>query len=91
MSAPGDFAVRSQDAGAPKCFLCAKCAKKNVVVERMQKHHLTLDVTGLSGKPLFTKRESKFCSEVSKLSKEALDRASGERADLLRHAGGRRR
>ena len=58
----------------------------------MQRLSLTLDVTGLSGKPLYSGKESKFASEVSKLSKQAQDNASGERADLLRHAGkGRRR
>ena len=80
------------DAGAPRCFLCSRCAKRPQVVQRLQQHNLTLDVTGLSGKPLYTGKESKFAAEVSKLSKEAQDNASGARADVLRHAGkGRRR
>ena len=92
LSAPGDFAVRTLDAGAPRCFLCAACAKQSRTVERMQRANLTLDVTGLSGKMLFSAKESKFCSEVSKLSKQSQDNASGARADVLRKAGiGRRR
>ena len=92
MTVPGDFAVRTPDAGAPRCFLCSRCAKRPQIVQRLQQHNLTLDVTGLSGKPLYTGKESKFAAEVSKLSKEAQDNASGARADVLRHAGkGRRR
>lgn len=110
--------MRAQDAGAPRCFLCAGCAKRRAVVERLQRYNFTLDVTGLSGKPLFRRSEcvlpwlqsmsmsmhprevwalhecvevtcgrSKFCAEVSKLSKEAMDKASGARADVLRHTG----
>ena len=58
----------------------------------MQQLSLTLDVTRLSGKPLYTGKQSKFAAEVSKLSKQAQDNASGARADVLRHAGkGQRR
>ena len=92
LTRPGDFAVRTPDAGAPRCFLCGPCAKHPSTVQRMQRLNLTLDVSGLSGKPLFRPSESKFCSEVSRLSKDSLDNASGERADRLRHASrGRRR
>ena len=92
MAAAGDFAVRSPHAGSQKhCFLCGRCAKQPAVVQLLQSQRYTLDVTGLSGKPLFSKRESKFCSEVSKLSKESLDNASGERADIVRHAAKGRR
>ena len=91
-NAPGDFAVRTVDAGAPRCFLCARCAKKPQIVQRLQRHSLTLDVTGLSGRPLYNGKESKFAAEVSMLSKDALDNASGARAEVLRHSGnGRRR
>ena len=92
MAVPGDFAVRTVDAGAPRCFLCARCAKKPQIVQRLQRHSLTLDVTGLSGRPLYNGKESKFAAEVSMLSKDALDNASGARAEVLRHSGnGRRR
>jgi hypothetical protein len=92
MAAAGDFAVRTPDAGAPRFFLCSRCAKSPRTVERMQQLSLTLDVTGLSGKPLYTGKQSKFAAEVSKLSKQAQDNASGARADVLRHAGkGQRR
>ena len=91
MATPGDFAVRTQDAGAPRCFLCARCAKEPQTVQRLQSRNLLLDVSGLSGKPLYRPSESKFCSEVSKLSKESLDHASGARADRLRHSGQGRR
>ena len=59
-------------------------------VEGLQRLRATLDVTGLSGKPLYTRRESKFCSEISKLSKESMDNASGARAEVARHARGGR-
>ena len=92
LDTPGDFAVRTPDAGAPRFFLCARCAKTPRIVQRMQQRSLTLDVTGLSGKPLYSGKESKFAAEVSKLSKQAQDNASGQRADVLRHARqGRRR
>ena len=89
LTKPGDFAARTPDAGAPRFFLCAACAKSARVVERLQRSNFTLDVTGLSGKPLFTAKESRFCAEVSKLSKEAQDNASGARAEVLRKAGRR--
>ena len=92
MASAGDFAVRSIDAGAPRLFLCGKCAKSARVVELLQRERATLDVTGLSGKPLYSKRESKFCADVSKLAKETNDAASGVRAEVLRHGSiGRRR
>ena len=87
MTRPGDFAVRTEPKAAPRCFLCAPCAKDARTVQLMQRSALTLDVSGLSGKPLYTKRESAFASEVSRLSKDAIDNASGARAELLRHAG----
>ena len=83
---PGDFAVRGTDGGAPKCYLCRSCAKHPQIVERLQRANASLDVTGLSGKPLYTKAQSKFCSEVSKLSKDSIDNASGSRAEVLRRA-----
>lgn len=86
LGAAGDFAVRRSAANAPQFFLCGRCAKHPAVVDRMQDARFTLDVTGLSGKPLYTKRESKFCSDVSRLSKASLDNASGARAEVLRHA-----
>lgn len=88
--AAGDFAVRTISSGAPLFFLCGRCAKEGRVVEGLQRLRATLDVTGLSGKPLYTRRESKFCSEISKLSKESMDNASGARADVARHARGGR-
>lgn len=93
MTRAGDFAVRADRSSAPLCFLCAVCAKQPTAVQRMQRLGVTLDVSGLSGKPLYTKSQSKFSAEVAKLSKEAIDNASGARADILRHTGrgGRRR
>lgn len=92
LASPGDFAVRGIDGGAPRFFLCSRCAKNSSTVARLQRERATLDVTGLSGKPLYTRAQSKFCSEVSKLSKESIDNASGRRADVVRHGqGGSRR
>ena len=88
LAVPGDFAVRTIDAGAPRLYLCGRCAKSARVVERLQDVRATLDVTGLSGKPLYSKKESKFCADVSRLSKESMDGASGARAELLRHGSG---
>ena len=80
----GDFAVRNYAGGAPAFYLCASCAKAPRVVARLQAMRATIDVTGLSGKPLYTKRQSKFCAEVSRESKLSIDGASGQRAELLR-------
>ena len=91
LTAAGDFAVRRTDAGAPRFYLCRVCAKQARVVERLQLERATLDVTGLSGKPLYSRNESRFCSEVSRLSKESMDNASGARAEVLRRAGPSRR
>ena len=88
---PGDFAVRSDSKGSPSCYLCRECAKATHIVERLRRANATLDVTGLSGKPLYTRTQSKFCSEVSKLSKESIDHASGQRADVVRRSGAVRR
>ena len=90
MTQPGDFAVRNVHGNAPRCFLCARCAKSARVVTLLQQERATLDVTGLSGKPLYSKRESKFCAEAHQLSKESLDGASGARAELLRHSAASR-
>ena len=84
MAAPGDYAVRGYAGGAPKLFLCGHCARESVVVAHLQRLRATIDVTGLSGKPLYTKKQNKFCAEVSKESKLSLDNAPGQRADLLR-------
>ena len=64
-TAKGDFAVRRESIGAPVLFLCGGCCKREPVVARLQRGRLTLDVTGLSGKPLFTKKASRFCADVS--------------------------
>lgn len=90
MARPGDFAVRGIDGGAPHCFLCARCAKLDENHQRLRASRATLDVTGLSGKPLYTKRQSKFCADVSQASKDSLDQACGARAELLRHGALRR-
>ena len=82
--AVGDFAVRKDSAGAATFFLCGKCAKEDRVVSMLQRHRATLDVTGLSGKPLYTKRQSKFCADVSKLSADSIAAASGARAETVR-------
>jgi len=90
MECAGDFAVRGIDGGAPRFFLCRSCAKSGTVVERLQQTRATLDVTGLSGRPLYSKFQSRFCSEVSKLSRESIDNASGSRAQLRMQRGGSR-
>ena len=87
LSENGDFAVRADSGGAPSFFLCGSCAKLDRVVTKLQSTNATLDVTGLSGKPLYTRRQSSFCSDVSRLSKVSIDNANGSRAELLRAAG----
>ena len=84
MTSAGDFAARLDSKGAPALFLCGVCAKESAVVEKLQLLGATLDVTGLSGKPLYTRRQSAFCSDVSRLSKAAIDAAHGDRGRLAR-------
>jgi hypothetical protein len=84
LCAPGDFAVRPASNAAPLFFLCSACAKAEPVVRRLQHMNSTIDVTGLSGRVLYTRKGDKFCSDVSRFSKAALDAASGERADRQR-------
>ena len=84
MRSAGDFAARLVSNGAPAFFLCGACAKESAVVEKLQLMRATLDVTGLTGKPLYTRRQSAFCSDVSRLSKAAIDHAHGDRGRLGR-------
>ena len=84
--AVGDFAVRDNGGrGHAECLLCALCAKAKAV-PLLQRRGLSLDVTGLSGKPLYSAKGDRFCAEVSRLSKASLEHASGERAERLRQA-----
>ena len=75
LNVPGDFAVRRSSMEAPQCFLCSRCCKTERVVKKLQDMRATLDVTGLSGKALYTSRKgvpgSKFCSEVHMAAKQA--------------------
>lgn len=64
LNRPGDYAVRRSKHDAPLCFLCSSCCKQNHVVRKLQREHATLDVTGLSGKILYTKNSCRFVSEV---------------------------
>lgn len=57
----GDFAVRHSPHAAPVFSLCRACCKHNTVVQRLQQQHLTLDIVGFSGKPLYTKHGDRFC------------------------------
>ena len=34
--------------------------------QRLQRGRFTIDVTGLSGRPLYSRSKSKFCADVSK-------------------------
>ena len=76
--------MRAQSNDAPACFMCASCCKREAIVARMQRVGMTLDVTGISGKPLYTRRGDRFCSDVSHLSRIAIVNASGDKALLLR-------
>jgi hypothetical protein len=87
----GDFAVRSSPHASPCLLLCKPCCKAPPVVRMLQQRHLTLDVTGLSGRALYTAKGDKFCSDVSRLSEAALANASGARAERQRRGGGRGR
>lgn len=90
LNAAGDYAVRGHPSSAPSAFLCARCAKAAHVVAKLQRDRSSLDVTGLSGKPLYTGKQDKFCADQSKLSKESFDHASGSRVEA-RGAGRARR
>ena len=66
-AAPGDFAIRAGGAhAAPSFFLCGACCKAERTVQRLQRGRFTIDVTGLSGRPLYSRSKSKFCADVSK-------------------------
>ena len=51
---------------APSFFLCGACCKAERTVQRLQRGRFTIDVTGLSGRPLYSRSKSKFCADVSK-------------------------
>ena len=58
-----------------------------MVVHKLQERKLTLDVTGLSGKPLYTKRADAFSASVSASSGDALATANGARVERQRRSG----
>ena len=90
-----DFCARFTQSGADVSataavadFKCPFCRS----VEPLSEREVCLQSMMIAIGPLFRANESKFCAEVSKLSKNAQDNASGARADVLRHAGrGQRR
>ena len=84
---PGDFAVRRWKQSHPDFYLCGRCCKAAPVVSKLQARKLTLDVTGLSGKPLYTKKGDSFSASVSASSEDALATASGARAERQRRSG----
>ena len=67
--------------------VCGRCCKAPLVVRKLQERKLTLDVTGLSGKPLYTKRADSFSAAVSASSGDALATANGARAERQRRSG----
>ncbi|KAL1530545.1 hypothetical protein AB1Y20_001446 [Prymnesium parvum] len=67
----GDFGVRRSKHDAPMCFLCAACCKQPRVVLKLQQQRATLDVTGLSGRPLYTEKTNRFIGEVHTAAKKA--------------------
>ena len=85
--APGDFAIRRGKHEHPLFYLCGRCCKAPAVVAKLQARKLTLDVTGLSGKPLYTRRGDSFAASVSASSEDALATASGARAERQRRSG----
>ena len=87
---PGDFAIRRSKHSHPEFYLCSRCCKAPVVVCKLQAQRLTLDVTGLSGKPLYTKKGDSFSASVSASSEDSLATASGARAERQRRTGRRR-
>ena len=81
---PGEFAARRQPHAAPSLLLCRRCAKAAPVVDQLRARGMGLDVTSLQGKPLFTAKQSRFCSDVSRLSESSLHHANCERAERQR-------
>ena len=65
---PGDFAVRLSGNASPCLLLCGACCKAPAVVHMLQARHLTLDVTGLSGRALYSQKADRFCSDVSRFA-----------------------
>ena len=86
-SMQGDFAIRRWKNSHPEFYLCGRCCKAPPVVRKLQERKLTLDVTGLSGKPLYTKRADSFSAAVSASSGDALATANGARAERQRRSG----
>ena len=67
LAAPGDFAIRAGGAhAAPSFFLCGACCTAERTVQRLQRGRFTIAVTGLSGRPLYSRSKRKFCADVSK-------------------------
>lgn len=62
----GDFCARESSNGHARFLLCAPCAKSGRGRERLVRENLKLDVTGLSGRALYTARGDKFCAAMHK-------------------------
>mmetsp|Transcript_9234 Transcript_9234/g.27188 ORF Transcript_9234/g.27188 Transcript_9234/m.27188 type:complete len:284 (-) Transcript_9234:87-938(-) len=71
LDAPGDFAARRSKHEAPLYLLCGACCRRESVIDKMRAAGATLDVTGVSGKPLYTQRGDRFVSEVAAAARRA--------------------
>jgi hypothetical protein len=62
--AVGDFCARETSNSHARFLLCGPCARSDVGRQRLVPGNLKLDLTGLSGKPLYTRRADPFCAAM---------------------------
>lgn len=70
----GDFCARETSNSHARFLLCGPCARGEAGRARLTKHDLKLDITGLSGKALFTARGDRFCASLHVEAKKRNDR-----------------
>lgn len=70
----GDFCARESSNSHARFMFCGPCARSEAGRARLTKHNLKLDITGLSGKALFTARADKFCASLHVEAKKRSDR-----------------
>jgi hypothetical protein len=71
----GDFCARDTSNSHARFLLCGPCARSEAGRARLTRHDLKLDITGLSGKALFTARADRFCASLHAEAKKRSDRA----------------
>ncbi|KAJ1634443.1 hypothetical protein T492DRAFT_865120 [Pavlovales sp. CCMP2436] len=60
----GDFCARETSNSHARFILCGPCARSEGGQARLVPGNLKLDITGLSGRPLYTARGDRFCAAM---------------------------